>query len=262
MPLVCSPVIFCAAALGDDRRQALRDVLQMMADLESYCAAASEAEGTQPAKNYYVYAYSAFHLERDPRQGQREALSPVVRTAVFDSPESLQKARSRYQALRLQCQQRVGLQRYREFPYQDKSWTYSKREEAVAQADRIRRESYMKYWPEVLELAVNSQTASDRYFVFSYNELQIRAEWEDDEDENELTYRAAVRRQESRIFDDAEVVAAAEKLYADYIAAWKNVGDGRGETVGEIKSQVQPYSSFAEARDAQRKVLDAPSPLP
>ncbi len=251
-----------ATAIGDDRRQALRDALQMMADLESYCDAATEVEGTQPARSYHVYAYSAFHFERDPRQGQRELLLPVVRVAVFESPESLQKARGRYQAVRVQCQQRIGLQRYREFPFQDKTWTHAKREEAVAHAARLRRESYMKYWPEVLELAVNNQTASDRYVLFRFNALQVRAVFEDDEGDSDLAWRAVVRRQESRIFDDAEVAAAAERLYSDYITAWKTVGDGLGRTVGEVKPQLDAFSSFAEARDAQRKVMDAPSPQP
>ena len=164
------------------------------------------------APEYYVYAYATMLRRREPTQGDNRQVTPILEGCLFDSEEDLTRARQQYRAVRAAFREQGGSTKYREFPFEDKTWRFDSYPGAATKVRELQRKSWMSYWPGVLNLEVTGPTGASVYYLFAFRSIDVSIHVDDDEDDVDLTFRATKGPWRIVFFDDSEVVQAARKL--------------------------------------------------
>jgi hypothetical protein len=222
-------------------------------------------EADNGADEYYVYACATMLRRAEPNKGDNKRVFPVLAICVLDSAETLNSVRGQYREVQAAFHKAGGSAKYREFPFEDKFWKFNNYPNAARKARELQRQSWMKYWPGVLNLEAEKATAATTYYLFAFRELNVVMDVDDDDDDYDLTFRATKRPWRVVIFDDEKVTLAAKRLYREYIAAHATLTDGLGHQVGKIEPHVEKAATFVEARRKARdlrSLLDARSAKP
>ncbi|UCG34373.1 MAG: hypothetical protein JSU68_06980 [Phycisphaerales bacterium] len=222
-------------------------------------------ESDTGAAEYYVYAYATMLRRREPRQGDNRQVTPVLEVCLFDSEENLTRARQQYRAVRVAFREQGGSTKYREFPFEDKSWRFDNYSGAATKVRELQRKSWMSYWPGVLNLEVTGSTGASAYYLFAFRPVDVTIHLDDDDDDVDLTFRATKRPWRIVIFDDEEAAQAARKLYDQYVETRATLTDGMGNQVGRIIPHVEKADTFAQARQRAleiRRKLEGPRAKP
>ena len=143
-PLIWAPVMLglvAPIARAEDRSGNAREATLMLRNFETYCKDSTASAPSQSGGKYVVYAYSVLRQRMEREMGDRPQVTPLVWATVFDSPERLKKARTKYSELRRFCRQKVGLEQFAKFPFEERTWEYDDYEQALAHAARINRKT-------------------------------------------------------------------------------------------------------------------------
>ena len=217
------------------------------------------------APAYYVYAYATIGRRHVPTKGDNLLVFNKMEVGVFDQERDLAAARSRYGALQAAFRRYGGAARYRDFPFEDRSWRFGDFASAQEKAGQLRRKSWMSYWPGVLNLRIEESTGAPSYFLFGYRPIYLQARAERDEEDGDLTFTATKGAWRLVVFDDEDVALAAKKLYQRYVQGYATLTDGMGHRVGEITPYLERVGNFTEARqraDELRRQTQWPARLP
>jgi len=237
--------------------------LELLGIFVERCAAMNVDRDTG-APAFYVYAYATIGRRHQPLKGDSRLVYSKMEVCLFDREDRLSRAQQQYRAIQAVFRQHGGASKYRDFPFEDRTWRFGDFPSAQEKAFLLRRTSWMSHWPEVLNLRVEKNTGKPSYFLFGYRPIRIQVRIDRDEEDGDTTFVATKGSWLLVIFDDEEVAQAARKLYQQRVKSCATLTDGMGHQIGQINPHLERADSYAQARrragQLRRRLLDLAAP--
>jgi hypothetical protein len=221
--------------------------LELLGIFVERCAAMNVDRDTG-APVFYVYAYATIGRRHQPLKGDNRLIYSKLEVCIFDREDYLSRAQKEYRALQAAFRQHGGASKYRDFPFEDRSWRFGDFPSAREKAFLLRRTSWMSHWPEVLNLRVEKNTGKASYFLFGYRPIHLQVRIDRDEEDGDTTFVATKGAWRLVIFDDEEVAQAARRLYQQRVKSCATLTDGMGHQVGQINPHLERTDTYAQAR--------------